>query len=1097
MQKDQCPTPDMLSDYLRGRLTVPDVATIAEHVARCARCRNEISRLSGTAEEAEPPTRPLDDAEKAELLGQLPEPPDGYVLLNQVARGGMGIIYRAYDLRLGRSVAIKVIRPSLAQTDAAVSRFLTEAYVTARLQHPGVPSVYEMGKMPDGRPYLAMRLIEGQTLASLLRAESGQSDGDDLSGRFLGVFEQVCQAVAFAHSQGVIHRDLKPSNVMVGQFGEVQVMDWGLAKVVRQEDDLPASVASASGSTVETAAAEQATISGTAVGTPEYMPPEQARGEVDAIDERSDVFGLGAILMHILTGRPPYTAADRHEVLRKARAADLDEAWQALEQCGASPELVALCRRCLAPDPAERPATATEVAEAVARIRADAERRAREAELARARAAVEAEQERKRRKLLAFSSLAIILVLLAGVAGTSWGWLAASRARRLAAERAVKEAAARRVAEQAQLLAEKRLDQLARSNDILLQVFDDLDLRQTRRSGEPLEATLGKRLARAARELKGEAVGDPVLVAQLQHRLAETLASLGHIADAETVLRQAVETLQSHDGPNSPRTRSARYSLAAVLRQRAAYDEACQILNDLLSTRTAGDPPLFASRVREELALCYRAMGKQEEARLMLEDVVAERKQKLGPDHIDTLRATRSLARAYRDLGRIEQATKLLEQVVPAFETELGPAHPETIDATNDLAGLYRQVGRLDEAIRLFEHCLQQVRARAGDDHPDTLALLNNLALAYGDRGDYGRAISLLSTAIEPNERRFGPDHPEVLAAKQNLASAYTQIGQPERAIPILEDVVPRKERALGASHPSTLRSINQLALAYSRAGKADEAQRLWESAYARAEHALGKDHPVTVLLMTNLAHRYLSLGRLRESGELLEPAVEWYRRQYGLRHPDTVRTLTLYGALLQQQRRFAEAEDVFRQALEGARALWGEDHLNTLQVRRNVAVTRFLQGAADEAIAMLEATLTAMEEAVGPDAAPTLDLMDNLAAAYRSANRIDDAIEMYRQLLERRTRTAGPNHPRTQLTAVLLASALRSRGQPQEAIKLLEPMLEAPLSPQVRTLAVRVLSAAYKDVGRDEDAQKLLQRRPQPAPSKKPTDQPSEEEQP
>src|SRR5262249_35161332 len=171
------------------------------------------------------------------------------------------------------------------------------------------------------------------------------------------IFGQVCQTVAYAHSQGVIHRDLKPHNVMVGAFGEVQVMDWGLAKVLASDN-----VADAD--TVPGEEAASLTQVGQALGTPGYMPPEQARGEQETLDERADVFGLGAILCAVLTGRPPFEGRSVAAVLERAGRGDLAEAWQRLEDCGAYAELVRLARSCLAPAAGDRPRDAEAVAAA-------------------------------------------------------------------------------------------------------------------------------------------------------------------------------------------------------------------------------------------------------------------------------------------------------------------------------------------------------------------------------------------------------------------------------------------------------------------------------------------------------------------------------------------------------------------------------------------------------------------------------------------------------------------------------------------------------------------------------------------------------------
>jgi tetratricopeptide (TPR) repeat protein len=314
-----------------------------------------------------------------------------------------------------------------------------EARITAQLQHPGIPPVHEVGALPDGRPFLAMKLIRGHTLADLLRARPDPSHD---RGRFVSVFEGVCQAVGFAHAHGVIHRDLKPHNVMVGRFGEVQVMDWGLAKVLRSgpaagDATEPEATATA---IAPTRAEEDETRAGTVLGTPAFMPPEQAIGATDQIDQRSDVFGLGAILCTLLTGQPPYTGSSGEAARQLAARGRLDDAFARLDGCGAEPGLVALCKRCLAPEKDDRPADAGAVAAAVAGLRQAAEERARRAEVERAEAALREVEGRKRRRVQ--RALVAAVVLLAA-AGGAFAWWQDRQAVKLAAEREFKEQQAR------------------------------------------------------------------------------------------------------------------------------------------------------------------------------------------------------------------------------------------------------------------------------------------------------------------------------------------------------------------------------------------------------------------------------------------------------------------------------------------------------------------------------------------------------------------------------------------------------------------------------------------------------------------------------
>jgi serine/threonine protein kinase len=223
--------------------------------------------------------------------------PDGrYEILDEIARGGMGTVYRALDRELGREVALKVSsRPGTA--GGPEERLLREARVLARLEHPGLVPVHDVGTLPDGRAFYAMKRVRGSRLDEHFVAEPS------IPAR-LRTFERICETVAFAHAHGVIHRDLKPENVMVGPFGEVLVLDWGVARLRGDASAPPPSAGEAP--------APGRTAHGTVLGTPGYMAPEQARGEVEQTDERTDVYALGAILYYLLTDAapPPSGAAE-------------------------------------------------------------------------------------------------------------------------------------------------------------------------------------------------------------------------------------------------------------------------------------------------------------------------------------------------------------------------------------------------------------------------------------------------------------------------------------------------------------------------------------------------------------------------------------------------------------------------------------------------------------------------------------------------------------------------------------------------------------------------------------------------------------------
>ncbi len=373
------------------------------------------------AEELTSTAGPL-GATTAELTVALHSPP-GYQLCEQIGHGGMGVVYRARDVALDRDVAVKLLSERYPADSPVAQRFLSEARITGQLQHPGIPAVHQVGSLADGRPFLAMKLIKGNTLADILIHRTEPSAE---RGRLLAIFEAVCQAVGYAHAHRVIHRDLKPANVMVGAFGEVQVMDWGLAKVLGEPTQTPveALAAERTRAWTEIHAALEAgphTQAGSLVGTPAFIPPEQAIGQLERVNERSDVFGLGALLAVMLTGKPPYVG-ETEEVRVQAVRGQLEDCFARLDGCGAEPELVALCKQCLAFEPADRPADAGAVAQAVAGLRAAADERARRAELERVRvegeqatAAAQAAERRKRRRLLLGAAAVLALAAVGGL----------------------------------------------------------------------------------------------------------------------------------------------------------------------------------------------------------------------------------------------------------------------------------------------------------------------------------------------------------------------------------------------------------------------------------------------------------------------------------------------------------------------------------------------------------------------------------------------------------------------------------------------------------------------------------------------------------
>jgi tetratricopeptide (TPR) repeat protein len=751
------------------------------------------------------------DAPPAAPTPALPDIP-GYEVVGEIARGGMGLVLAAREPALDREVALKVLLPG-ADPVAAARRFVTEARITARLPHPGIPPVYALGELPDGGPFLAMKLIRGRTLSELLRERPDPSA--DLP-RFVGIFEQVCQAVAYAHSQGVVHRDLKPSNVMVGSFGEVQVMDWGLARsgVRGQEsgvsEDSPACGSATRNGSRTVPGDEDATVDGAVLGTPAYIAPEQARGE--RVDERADVFALGGVLCAVLTGQPPFPA-DTRVALGLSAAGDVSAALGRLAACPADPELVVLARRCLNPERSDRPADAAAVAAEVAAYRAGVEERLRHAEAGRAAAAAEAREQRKRRTVQLALAAAVGLLVAGGVAFAWWQdhQAAARRAEQAAFEREreiaerqtrtrvpelvrlaadlraqAKFADAARALGQAAGLAEAGAADLlpaverARADLAFVRQLDEIRYRKWlwvteggRGRFDRAGAPPAYRAAFAARGFDfAEPIDDVAARLAASEVKAELVAALDdwavHEPDRVLAGRLLAVARRADPGPWGDRFRDPAVRRDAVRLwwlARAADPDALAsatlaALAELMEA--AGlDPtgPLLAAQRRHptDFSLSF-ALGhwyfKRDLARSLGHFRAA---RAVRPDNPS---AMNNLADLLRRSGDARGALDMYEEAIRL--------NPDNAQLRSNLGGLFRDLRRTDAAVAMLREAVRI--------DPGYVPARNNLGAALHDRGNLDAAVGELREAV-----RLDPAYAPGWA---NLAAVYRDKGDRAAALP-------------------------------------------------------------------------------------------------------------------------------------------------------------------------------------------------------------------------------------------------------------------------------------------------------------------------
>jgi serine/threonine-protein kinase len=844
-------------------------------------------------------------------------------ILRPHAKGGLGQVSVALDRELDRPIALKEIQDRHADDPASRARFVQEAEITGKLEHPGIIPVYGLGHDASGRPFYAMRFIEGDSLGEAIAAfhtdEALKKDPDRRGARLrelLRRFTDVCNAVAYAHSRGVLHRDLKPGNIMLGPYGETLLVDWGLAKPLGSAlaGESAGGAASGPGSSItggpirlsDPSGSRSDTVAGAPIGTPAYASPEQVVGALDRLGPATDIYGLGATLYTLLTGHAPVEAEDQWEVLHRVQRGAIPPPGS-IDATIPRP-LEAICLKAMAMKPEDRYASARALAEDVTHWLDDEPVSAH-----REPFAARAGRWMRRHRTLVTSTAAVLVLGVIGLAG--FATVLAGTNRELERQR--------QRAEQREALA---IDAVKKFRDAVTanpELKNNPGLEGLRKAllQEPLEffRKLRDRL-HADRDTRPAALAK---LASANYVLAHTTAEIGSVTDAIRSYSESITLLErlARDHPAVPQVQSdlaGSYNNIGILLSATGHPtEALESYRRAVAIekRLARDNPSVAE-YQNDLARSYinignllRPTGPQAEALESYLRALAIR-ERLARDNPTVAEYQRDLAMSHGNIGGLLSDSSQLAEALEshrralAIREWLAQDHPTVSEYQSGLADSHYNIGvvlsstgNLAEALESHQRAVV-IRERLAHDYPTVSEYQGDLAMSHGHIGVLLRVAGHPDEALEEFRRalavfqRLAHDNPAVTEYQRDLAQGHVDVGDLLHATGHLAEAVESYQRSLeireqlAREHPSIPYDQSRLGATLNNLATLEMGQGRWREAQQRLERAIEHQrkalaamphHPeYRRFLKNHLGNLWTVHQTLKQPTEAVRAAREW-----------------------------------------------------------------------------------------------------------------------------------------------------------------------------------------------------------------------------
>ncbi len=900
-----------------------------------------------------------------------------YRVMEKIDHGGMGTVYKAErsDKQFSQTVAIKILRSSLESNEAR-HRFLSERQILANLNHPYICQLVDGGTTEDDTPYLVMELVEGTPIDRF--CDDNQLD----TKHRLKLFAKVCDAVQFAHQNLVVHRDIKPNNILVTTDGNPKLLDFGIAKLLDEQQ------------VMHTVAVTQEDAR---VLTPEYASPEQVRGE--PISTATDVYSLGVLLYRLLSGHSPYGVTGKQPFELQKAILSLDPKKPSTmvatpfttsntetitpeeigQQRHASPQrlrkiltgdLDNIVLMAMRKEPGRRYRSVQLFAQDIEHYLGN------EPVLAHPPTLSYRSGKFIQRNRLAVFGGALSLGVIAGLV-TYYTY-------QVTQER-----------DKAQLEAQKA----AQVSDFMLSLFDSSNPNNAQGNDISARSLLDAGAQRIQQDLESQ----PEVQAAMEHVMGNAYRGLALYEDAGRLIDSALATRKKlyPDGhADIVETLSIK---GGLLQGQGRYEDMVPTLNEALTMnrRIHGEDHHQTASLLDRLGRAFTEQGKHDEAETAFAQALSIQQKVLEPRHVDIGATRHGMGRLALMKGEHARAEEQLAAAVDILTEHLGERDPRVQVALNELTFALMDQGKWDQAESVARRGLEISTAIFGQEHPDVSGAMISLATILETKGQLEEAETHYREAMAIDIKVFGTEHPYIALNKNNLAGVLRSQGKYIDAEALYRESLTMNQSLRGEEHQETATTQSNLGTVLAALGKFEEAEIHLQRSTEIRRQQLGADHPHTITSEYILANFLHSIQRLDDSNRLFEKVLAKRRELLGDTHPHTALTLIRYGALLERMGQLDQAQAVTQEGLAANRATFGENHTTTAQG------IRILGRIAEE--------------------------KDDLEQAEKH---FQEALATYRKL------HTDKSHPTTAIALSDMSQTLIKKGQAKKAVPMLEEAL-------------------------------------------------------